>query len=122
MKGNYAARGKLVKMADGDAVFAPAPSLSGDRRVQESREFRALWITRVTVACRARGIRYSRSFTDWLPLRRTQSQVVERTGDPHSPHLFDELVKIAQSAALRSVPLPPIDYPAIDFRASNSWT
>jgi large subunit ribosomal protein L20 len=54
---------------------------------------------RVTAACRARGIRYSQ-FIHGLALakialnRKSLSELAI-----HSPHVFDELVEIAQSAS-----------------------
>jgi large subunit ribosomal protein L20 len=98
VKGNYAARGKLVKMAT-ETVFRARAFAFRDRRYKK-REFRALWITRVTAACRARGIRYSQ-FIHGLAVaqvglnRKSLSEMAI-----HSPHLFDELVKIAHSAAV----------------------
>ena len=98
VKGNYAARGKLVKMAT-ETLFRARAFAFRDRRFKK-REFRALWITRVTAACRARGIRYSQ-FIHGLAVaqvelnRKSLSELAI-----HSPHVFDELVKIAQSAAV----------------------
>jgi large subunit ribosomal protein L20 len=40
------------------AVMRAGVSAYRDRR-RKKREFRSLWVTRVTAACRARGIRYS---------------------------------------------------------------
>jgi len=41
------------------AVIRAGASARRDRRLRK-RNFRALWITRVTAACRSRGISYSR--------------------------------------------------------------
>ena len=54
VKGNFGARGKLVKMASETLLRARAFAFR-DRRAKK-RSFRALWIVRVTAACRARGI------------------------------------------------------------------
>lgn len=95
VKGNFGARGKLVKMAT-ETLFRARAFAFRDRRAKK-RSFRALWITRLSAACRERGIRYS-EFIHGLTLakveldRKSMSELAI-----HSPHVFDELVKIAQS-------------------------
>ena len=95
VKGNFGSRGKLVKMASETLLRARAFAFR-DRRAKK-RSFRALWIIRVTAACRARGIRYSQ-FIHGLTVanvalnRKSLSELAI-----HSPHMFDELVEIAQS-------------------------
>ena len=69
-----------------------------DRR-NRRREFRRLWITRITAACRMRGARYSR-FINGLQLagillnRKMLSQL-----SIEDPRAFDELVAIAEQHA-----------------------
>lgn len=69
-----------------------------DRR-QRKRDFRALWITRITAACRMRGTRYSR-FMNGLKLagvilnRKMLSQIAIE-----DPKLFDRLVEMAHRSA-----------------------
>jgi large subunit ribosomal protein L20 len=95
VKGNYGARGKLVKMATETLLRARAFAFRD--RHDKKRSFRALWITRLTAACRARGMRYSQ-FIHGLALakvelnRKSLSELAI-----HSPHVFDELVKLAQA-------------------------
>lgn len=95
VKGNWGARGKLVKMAT-ETLFRARAFAFRDRRTKK-RNYRALWITRVTAACRARGLRYS-TFIHGLTLakielnRKSLSELAI-----FSPHVFDELVKIAQA-------------------------
>lgn len=95
VKGNYGARSKLVKMAT-ETLFRSRAFAFRDRH-DKKRSFRALWITRLTAACRARGMRYSQ-FIHGLALakvelnRKSLSELAI-----HSPHLFDELVKLAES-------------------------
>ena len=95
VKGNWGKRGKLIKMATETMLRARAFAYR-DRRTKK-RSFRALWITRVTAACRARGISYS-VFIHGLILakvelnRKSLSELAI-----FSPHVFDELVKLAQS-------------------------
>ncbi|MFN0051469.1 MAG: 50S ribosomal protein L20 [Planctomycetales bacterium] len=95
VKGNWGARGKLVKMATETLLRARAFAFR-DRRAKK-RSFRALWITRLTAACRARGMRYSQ-FINGLTRakvgldRKSLSELAI-----HSPHMFDDLVKLAQA-------------------------
>ncbi|MFG0251806.1 MAG: 50S ribosomal protein L20 [Phycisphaerales bacterium JB038] len=70
-----------------------------DRRARK-RDFRRLWITRITAACRMRGTRYS-LFINGLQQaginlnRKMLSQIAIE-----DPKAFDELVKIAVEASL----------------------
>jgi large subunit ribosomal protein L20 len=92
VKGNYGKRGKLVKMATEKLYRARA------FRRTKKREYRALWIIRITAACRARGMSYSR-FINGLTRanvglnRKSLSELAI-----HSPHVFDQLVDIARTA------------------------
>lgn len=69
-----------------------------DRRARR-RDYRALWITRITAACRMRGSRYSR-FINGLGVagialnRKMLSQIAIE-----DPTTFDELVKIAEASS-----------------------
>jgi len=66
-----------------------------DRRTRK-RDMRALWITRITAACKMRGTRYSR-FINGLKMsgillnRKMLSQIAI-----DDPKVFDELVQIAE--------------------------
>jgi large subunit ribosomal protein L20 len=72
-----------------------------DRR-NRKRDFRRLWITRLTAACRARDITYSQ-FIHGLDLagievdRKSLSEVAI-----HDPAAFDALVNLAREAALKA--------------------
>ena len=61
-----------------------------------SREFRALWITRITAACRERGLNYS-TFVHGLKLaeielnRKSLSEIAI-----HAPSVFDEIVAVVR--------------------------
>ena len=95
VKGNFGSRGKLVKMASETLLRARAFAFR-DRRAKK-RSFRAMWIVRVTAACKARGIRYSQ-FIHGLTVanvalnRKSLSELAI-----HSPHVFDQLVELARS-------------------------
>lgn len=67
-----------------------------DRRARR-RDFRSLWITRITAACRMRGTRYSRFINGLqqagiLLNRKMLSQIAIE-----DPKTFDALVKTAES-------------------------
>ena len=79
-----------------DKVFRAGVSATRDRRLKK-RNFRRLWITRITAACRQRGIRYSQFMfglteSDIMLNRKMLSEIA--IADPAA---FDELVTIAQS-------------------------
>ena len=85
-----------------DAVVRAGVYAYRDRR-QRKRDFRALWITRITAACRMRGSRYS-LFIYGLKLsgvnlfRKMLAQVAI-----DDPKLFDRLVEMAVKAS-KAVP------------------
>ena len=58
VRGHRGPAGKRWRMAK-EAVLRAGTNAYRDRR-RRKRDFRALWITRLTAACRMRGIRYSR--------------------------------------------------------------
>jgi large subunit ribosomal protein L20 len=57
-KGYYGARSKRLRTAS-DAVDRAMASAFKDRK-RKKRDFRRLWITRISAACRMRDINYSR--------------------------------------------------------------
>lgn len=57
-KGYYGARSKLLVSAR-DTVVRAGVYAYRDRRARK-RDFRTLWITRITAACRARGLPYNK--------------------------------------------------------------
>ncbi len=77
-----------------DAVIRAGVYAYRDRRARK-RDLRALWITRITAACRMRGTRYGR-FMNGLKLsgvllnRKMLSQIAIE-----DPKLFDRLVELA---------------------------
>jgi large subunit ribosomal protein L20 len=94
VKGNFGARGSLVKMASETLVRARAFAYT--HRKLKKRDFRALWITRITAACRARGISYSLFIHGLLLAKAELNRKSLSELAIHAPHAFDELVKIAQ--------------------------
>ncbi|MFH1615449.1 MAG: 50S ribosomal protein L20 [Planctomycetota bacterium] len=57
VKGHRGAAGRQIRLAKEAAVRADINARIGRR--QRKRDFRGLWIIRLSAACRARGIRYS---------------------------------------------------------------
>ena len=113
------ARKRLLKQARGyfganhkspyrakDAVIRAGVYAYRDRRARK-RDIRALWITRITAACKMRGTRYS-LFINGLKLsgitlnRKMLSQIAIE-----DPKLFDQLVETATKAAKASRPCAP---------------
>lgn len=93
VKGNYGARRKLIKVAF-ETLVRSRQFAFRDRRGKK-RVYRAMWIVRVTAACRARGISYSRLIDGLTKAevgldRKSLSEIAI-----HHPGMFDELVKIA---------------------------
>ena len=99
-RGNVGGRSKLLRTVKETVVRSRAYGYR-DRRVRK-REFRALWITRITAACRERGISYSQ-FIHGLTLanieldRKSLSQLAAV-----SPAIFDEIVEIVKAAKAKA--------------------
>lgn len=96
-RGYRGARGNHRKLAKQSIIRAGAYAYR-DRR-QRKRDMRALWITRITAACRMRDTRYS-LFMNGMKLaginlnRKMLSQLAIE-----DPKAFDELVTIAVAAS-----------------------
>ena len=56
-KGYYGARSKQYRIAKQSVMRALASAYAG--RKQKKRDFRRLWITRISAACKANGTNYS---------------------------------------------------------------
>jgi len=96
-RGNVGGRSKLLRTVKETVVRSRAYSYR-DRRVRK-RMFRQLWITRLTAACRERGISYS-SFIHGLHAaeirlnRKTLSELAIL-----EPQIFDEVVDAVKAVA-----------------------
>jgi large subunit ribosomal protein L20 len=99
-RGYRGARSKLFRTAK-QAVIRSGQYAYRDRRLRK-REFRALWITRVSAACAARGVSYSR-FMNGLKHacvalnRKMLSEIAI-----HDAKAFDKLVEVARQSAAAS--------------------
>ncbi len=94
-KGYRGARSKLYRTAK-DAITRAGATAYRDRR-NRKRDFRSLWVTRLTAACRARGIQYSRFIfglkaASIIINRKMLSEVAI-----HDPAGFDAIVEIAKA-------------------------
>ncbi|MCE5280024.1 MAG: 50S ribosomal protein L20 [Planctomycetaceae bacterium] len=95
-KGFYGAGSRKYGIAKGK-VFRAGVTATIDRR-KKKRDFRALWITRISAACEQRGIRYSRfmfalSECDIDINRKMLSEIA--IADPKA---FDAIVESAKAA------------------------
>lgn len=93
-KGFRGAPGKRWRLAQ-EAVIRAGVNAYRDRR-RRKRDFRALWVTRLTAACRERGINYSRFIfglhaADIEINRKMLSEIAI-----HTPADFDAIVEIAK--------------------------
>jgi large subunit ribosomal protein L20 len=95
-KGYYGARSKLLQSAR-DTVTRAGVYAYRDRRARK-RDFRSLWITRITAACRARDISYSRFIAG---LKRASIDLNRKMLSEiaiHDAPAFDALVELARGA------------------------
>lgn len=95
-RGNVGGRSKLLRTVKETLVRARAFA-TRDRRVRK-REFRALWITRITAAVRERGMSYS-AFIHGLVLANVElnrKQLSELAIS--NPEIFSEIVEISKKA------------------------
>lgn len=102
VKGNYGARGHLVKMAT-ETLFRARQFAYRDRRTKK-RNYRALWITRVTAACRSRGMSYSVFMHGMLLAKIELNRKSLSELAIFAPHVFDELVQLARAEIAAPVP------------------
>ncbi len=95
-KGNYGGRSRLIETVKETVVRARAFGFVG--RKLKKRDYRALWITRISAACRQRGLSYS-EFMHGLKSagielnRKSLSELAIR-----EPAVFDEIVAAARAA------------------------
>lgn len=92
-KGFRGASGKRYRLAK-EAVVRAGINAYRDRR-RRKRDFRALWITRLTAACRMRGISYSRFIHGIMAANVELNRKMLSEIAIHSPADFDALVELA---------------------------
>jgi large subunit ribosomal protein L20 len=95
VKGHHGAAGRLYRLAKEAGVRAEVNARTGRKR--RKRDFRGLWITRLSAACRQRGLRYSEFINDCkkaniLLNRKMLSEIA--IADPKG---FDAIVEAAKA-------------------------
>ncbi len=90
-RGPRSKRWRLVK----EAVIRAGSNAFRDRR-RRKRDFRALWITRLTAACRMRDISYSRFIYGLLQANIEVNRKMMSEVAIFAPEDFDALVEIAK--------------------------
>jgi len=96
-KGNYSGRSRLYRTAM-ETVRKAFQYAYRDRR-NKKRDFRRLWITRISIACRLHGVRYSQFIAglkkEGIALnRKSLSNIAAK-----DPATFQYLVGLAKNAA-----------------------
>lgn len=95
-KGNVGGRSKLLRTVKETVVRSRAYAYR-DRR-NRKREFRRLWITRITAACRERGLQYSQFI---FGLKQVNIELNRKSLSElaiHNKPVFDEIVELVRGA------------------------
>ena len=92
--GYRGAPGKRWRLAQ-EAVIRAGVNAYRDRR-RRKRDFRALWVTRLTAACRMRGISYSRFIFGLIAADIELNRKMLSEVAIHNPEAFDAIVEIAK--------------------------
>lgn len=96
-RGNRGGRSKLLRTVKETVIRSRAYAYR-DRRVRK-RDFRRLWITRISAAVRERGLMYSRFI---FLLKKANIELNRKMLSEiaiHAPEMFDEIVEKAKAAA-----------------------
>ena len=96
-KGYWGRRSKLYRTAK-DAVAKSLTYAYRDRK-NKKRTFRALWIARISAACRAQGINYSRFMNGLKRLEISLNRKALSNMAIEEPETFAELVNKVKDAA-----------------------
>lgn len=96
VKGHRGAVGKQYRLAKEALVRAYVYARIG--RKLKKRDFRALWITRLSAACRQRGLRYSRFINGCKKANIALNRKMLSEIAIHDPAGFDAIVEAADSA------------------------
>ena len=99
-RGRRGGRSKLLRTMK-ETIIRSRCYAYRDRRVRK-RDFRRLWITRITAACLSRDIRYSQLI---YGLKHAKIELNRKSLSElaiHSPETFTEICAIAKEAALKA--------------------
>lgn len=94
-RGNVGGRSKLLRTVKETIIRSRAYAYR-DRK-NRKREFRRLWITRITAACKERGTSYSAFIHDLKKANVELNRKMLSELAIHSPAIFDEIVAVAAS-------------------------
>lgn len=94
-KGFRGSRSKLIRMAS-EAVDR-AMSMSTTHRKVKKRDYRGLWISRVTAACKQNGISYSRLIEGLTKVSVTLNRKMLSEIAIHDPAGFTKIVEQAKA-------------------------
>ena len=90
-KGNVGGRSKLLRTVKETVIRSRAYAYR-DRKVRK-RTFRALWITRISAACKSRGLSYSKFIHLLKEAKVELNRKMLSEIAIHHPEVFDEIVK-----------------------------
>lgn len=96
-KGNRGSAGHLYRLAK-EATVRSAVNARIDRK-RRKRDFRGLWITRLSAACRQRGVRYSEFINACKKANIALNRKMLSEIAIADPKGFDAIVEAAQAAA-----------------------
>ena len=96
VKGYHASAGKLYRLARETRMRA-AVNARIDRK-RRKRDFRGLWIIRLSAACRSRGIRYSQFINGCKKANIQLNRKMRSEIAIDDPAAFDNIVEMAKSA------------------------
>jgi large subunit ribosomal protein L20 len=97
VKGFRGPRSKNWRLAQEARVRAGVYAFKDRRR--KKRDFRSLWITRISAACAERGLRYSRFIYGLKMAQVALNRKILSEMAIHDPEGFDQVVEIARQAA-----------------------
>lgn len=95
-RGYYGARSRLYRTAT-EAVDR-AMAMAYAHRKRKKRDFRSLWITRISAACRARSITYSRFMSGLRKAGIDLNRKMLSETAIRDPEAFDQLVERARQS------------------------
>ena len=93
-KGNWGGRGTRYRMAR-ETVQKGMMYAWADRRSRKG-DFRKLWITRITAACRQRGVSYSKFINALSKAEVAVNRKMLAELAIHDTHAFDKLVELVK--------------------------
>ncbi len=96
VKGYRGPRSKNLRLAK-EAIVRSAVNATTDRR-RKKRDFRRLWVTRISAACQSREIRYSQLIYGLKLAQVSINRKMLSEMAIHDSEGFDEVVEIARKA------------------------